>query len=251
MSEPKPDSGSQPSQFGNISTRTSILMEPQAVLQWYGKAIRCYLENLIGRDDAEEVVRCFAVKILRGDLAKWEGKGRFRDYIKAAVYHAAMDFHRGRRRQSREKQVEDLATFADPASAAASSTDCWLGLCRGTLLEWALESLREFQDSHADNVFYTLVRLLDEDPAATADELAQGLSRATGRKYTVDNARKQKERARHNLAGFLLDAVRQTLHEPTPEEVEEELQTLGLMPYIADFLPPDWRIRGELTAETG
>jgi hypothetical protein len=37
--------------------------------------------------------------------------------------------------------------------------------------------------------------------------------------------------------------VAQTLAEPTPACVEEELIEVGLMPYIRDFLPDVWRTR--------
>ena len=42
-------------------------------------------------------------------------------------------------------------------------------------------------------------------------------------------------------ARLLVDEVTPTLDGGTPDYVEEELCELGLMGYVRDFLPPDWR----------
>jgi hypothetical protein len=50
---------------------------------------------------------------------------------------------------------------------------------------------------------------------------------------------KQMRRVRRLFAELLYLAVRETLDEPTPENINDELQTLGLLPYIEGFLPGD------------
>ncbi len=232
MREPSPSFGSQTSQIGNISTRLSIVAEPGAIIQRYGGAIRAYLDALLGPDGAEDVAGEMAVKILQGEFAGWgPGNGRFRDYLKTAVHHAAIDW---RRRQARERRVQlrDLSAIPDPADP---STDLWLQLWRGALLSAILEKLKAHEERHTDNVFYTVVRILAEGDAEKSSDLARRLTGATGRDYGAANARKQAERARKMLTRLLLEEVGQTLPEPTPQQVEDELRTLGLLRYVVAF----------------
>jgi hypothetical protein len=46
---------------------------------------------------------------------------------------------------------------------------------------------------------------------------------------------------------MLLEEVSRLITNPTPERVQEELATIGLMEYVKDFLPTDWKKTGELT----
>jgi hypothetical protein len=50
--------------------------------------------------------------------------------------------------------------------------------------------------------------------------------------------------ATHNIEEIALG-----FDDPTPEQVEDELIETGLMPYVQDLLPADWRTRGELNEE--
>jgi hypothetical protein len=235
MSEQPSSAGARTSQFGHISTRASIVAQPQAILRQYGKAIRGYLDALLGTDDAEDVAGEVAVKILRGDFADWApGKGRFRDYLKTAVRNAAFDFMR---KSGRARRVKDLNSLPDPASPAGPSADVWLNHWRSAVLAGALEKLKAYQDRRPGNVYCTVVRLLEEAPGANSRELARWLTEATGRSYRPDNARKQTERARRQFAELLVEEVCLTLDEPTLPHVTEELQTLGLLPYVAGSLP--------------
>jgi hypothetical protein len=50
------------------------------------------------------------------------------------------------------------------------------------------------------------------------------------------------------FAQILLREVEQTLDAPSPQELEEELTEIGLMRHVRDFLPADWRKRGDRPA---
>ena len=45
------------------------------------------------------------------------------------------------------------------------------------------------------------------------------------------------------FAELLVREAAETIDEPTPAGVEEELADLGLMGYVAAWLPEDWRTR--------
>lgn len=250
MIDPAASTGSESSQFANIATQSSVLTQPALILRRYGRAIRGYLGVLLGDENGEEVAREFAVTVLQGRLgARTPGQGRFRDYLKVSVYHAAMDFLRRAQRRGGEKSFDDLSWIADPSQEPAPTRHAWLNLYRAEVLEAALQALQQYQERNPGNVFHTLVTLLDQVDGADSEELAKQLSQATGSRYTSANARKQKERARRKLAEFLLKEVNQTLEQPSPQAVEEELQALGLIDYVRPFLPTDWHARGMLAAD--
>lgn len=243
MIDPSASTASQASQFADIATRMSIFTQPAQILSRYGRAIRGYLCALLGDEDGEEMAREFAVKVLQGALeARPPGRGRFRDYLKTCVHHAAMDFLRRSQRRGGEKSFEDLSWIADPSAEPARARETWLSLYRAEVLASALKALQHYQEGNPGNVFHTLVGLLDR--CDDSEELARELSKMTGTVYTAANARKQKERARRKLAELLLEEIRQTLDEPTPQALQEELGTLGLLDQVRPFLPEDWRTHG-------
>jgi RNA polymerase sigma factor (sigma-70 family) len=221
--------------LAEISTRLSSLTQPEALVQRYGQAIRGYLQALLrDPDDVEDAVQDFMVKILDGQFQHWPGTGRFRDYLKTAVRNAACDFLR---QKGRAKQAGNLEQLPDRGSAAGESGDVWLDLYRRAVLDAAFRQLRSHQEGHEHNVFCTLLRLRAEDGDAASTELADRLSRATGRAYTAENTRQQLHRARRLFAELLVEEVRQALGEPANQDIAAELQSLGLMTYVAEFMP--------------
>ncbi len=231
------ESVSGSSEFSDISTRVSILGQPRVLLERYGRAVRGYLEAMLG-PEGEEVARDFTVKLLQGKFEHWTpGRGRFRDYLKAAVHHAAVDFLR---RKGKEKQASGLELLSDPLSGSPSQAETWLNLYRSEVLAAAFKELKRYQEQHPGNVFHTLARLLADDADADSRQLADRLTQATGRRFTPENARKQTERSRRKLAELLLEQVRATLDGPSPAQLEQEVRTLGLMPFIEPHLPGDW-----------
>lgn len=84
-----------------------------------------------------------------------------------------------------------------------------------------------------------------ERPEARDAELAEHLSQDV-KPITPEAFRKQLSRSRRALAELLVLEVAETLSTVNPEEVEEELIAVGLMEYVAPFLPSDWRERGVL-----
>jgi DNA-directed RNA polymerase specialized sigma24 family protein len=207
------------------------------MLKRYGRAIRAYLVALVGQE-ADDVLSEITIKFLEGKFEHWSpssGKGRFRDYLKQSVYNAAQDHLR--RQRSRGGRHRSLEEVSEPGEEPSPLRDCWLAECRQAVIQGALGALREFQDRHPGNVFHTLVCQLvrwaeEEGKEPTAEELGALLGAQRGRSYTVANVRAQKKRARDKFAELLLEEVRSTLEEPTPEGIQEELQFLGLTAYV-------------------
>jgi len=95
-------------------------------------------------------------------------------------------------------------------------------------------------------MFHTILKLRSENPELNSAALAQRLTEQTGTNYTAANVRQQLHRAKFRFAQFLVQEVGNSLDWPIPDEVEEELIDLGLIKYVRDFLPDDWKTSGEM-----
>ncbi len=248
MSDAQPPSSDQRFSLDRISTQWSSLSDPQQFILRYATAIRSYLDALLKNPhDAEEVQQEFLMRVVQHGFGRVSpDRGRFRDYLKIAVRNAALT------RLRRKKE----ATFGDPAvhgladsepTPQAAAEDQWLADWRSCLLSRAWRRLEGHQRRSPGNLGHTVLRAAVEHPEDDSRTLANRVSAATGRPLKPEAFRKQLSRARHLFAEFLVEEVALTLDEQTPEGVEEELVDIGLMEYVRDFLPSDWRSRGRLS----
>jgi Sigma-70 region 2 len=244
MTRPTPSVGTESSRFENIPTRESIVARPAALILRYGRAIRGYAVAQLGEQDADDFVNTFCVKVLGGAFEHWTpGERRFRDYLKAAVRNAIADFQRRENRRNKPA----LGQPAGLSTCEAPDED-WLDCYLPNVLDLAFKALRTYQEEHPGNVYYTLVQILGEgglidDRKIDYREVVEKLRQATGRAFTVDNARQLRRRACRKLAELLVAEVWLTLGRQTVEDLEEELHLLGVLPYIGGFLPADWKQR--------
>lgn len=106
--------------------------------------------------------------------------------------------------------------------------------------------MKDAQKQNPKSPAHTLLRLRTDFPDDTSDQLADKLSQKLGTPIRPDACRQMLRRARLKFAELLVDEIRLGLDDPTPARVEEELAALELLDHVRDFLPADWRHRGEL-----
>jgi hypothetical protein len=222
-----------------ISTHWPQIQDPARFVLRYAPAIEAYLTVLV-RDlhAVEEITQEFFLRVVeRGISPQTHLRGRFRNYLKAAVRNAALTHFRRRRPASLDdNMVMKLAGDApDPADAD------WLREWRRCVLDRVWDNLEQHERHSPGNFAYTVLRLTAEFPDADSIELAEKASTAAGHTLSPAAYRKQLSRARRAFAQYLLKEVVQTVEAPTAERVEEELIEVGLMPYVGPFLPDDWR----------
>lgn len=202
----------------------------------YGLAIRRYLEALLKNShDAEEAAQEFLLRVHEQGLHNaTPARGRFRDYLKKAVRNAGLNFLRHKHAACRAA----LPLQPEAVAEAEQQTDQrWLAEWRTALLDRAWRDLEHHQRQSPDNLCHTVLRLTVDHPEADSRTLAERASSLAGRPIRPDAFRKQLSRARRLLAEFLVVAVGHTLRPPTPENIEDELITLGLIEYVRDYLP--------------
>ncbi|MBC7816490.1 MAG: sigma-70 family RNA polymerase sigma factor [Planctomycetaceae bacterium] len=221
------------SMLEQISTCWPTISNPVQFVMRYARAIQKYVGALV-RDphDAEEVAQDFLVKVFdKGFCPENLSRGRFRDYLKAAVRYVAISHLRKRRPAEVDEQV-----FASLAQPEASADKEWATEWRDCLLERVWQTLELNQQQIPENLFYSVLRLVTDDPKADSETQAGRLAQQLGRPYRADAFRQQLRRARRQFAKLLVDEVRQTLHNPDDEVVEQELIDLDLMPFVREFL---------------
>jgi DNA-directed RNA polymerase specialized sigma24 family protein len=214
----------------------------------YAAAIRNYVGALIRNEhDADEVSQEVVIRLLRGQFASaTPERGSFRRLLMVATHNLVRTYWS---RQQRKPRADiDLGSIAGAAEESALEAEA-LASWKQSLLDMAWKGLEEYQNEHPGTVAYTLLRLRADYPDDESEALAGRLSAAAGKPFRADAVRQQLRRARVRFAQILLEEVSRGLDEPTPARVEEELIETGLMPYVEDLLPTDWRTRGELSEE--
>ena len=222
-----------------ISTEWAIVRDPARFVRRYASAIHRYVAALVtDRHDAEEVTQELFLRVAQhGFLRTRQEGGRFRDYLKAAVRNAALNFlRRNRTRKPADAGIVEAA-LADKTALAADQA--WAAAWRRSLLERACRSLEKHQRRTPGNLFHTVLSVLADNPLDDTKTLADRTGALIGRPLQPAAFRKQVSRARRMLARLLVQEVAQTLDEPTPEHIKEELIELALWEYVRDYLSPE------------
>jgi RNA polymerase sigma factor (sigma-70 family) len=238
-----------------------VVSAKQQLLQHYYHAIYRYLRAMVrDGDEAGELTHEFAVRFLRGDFRCADpSRGRFRDMLKRALRHLAIDYWRRKRaekeraplplwdgrpeeadwRRCPPRRRTDGASVADwrrrppprrgpgdPSLADRTFVRGW----SAEMLAKAWESLARIEGETAC-CYHTVLRLRTEHPEQGSAELARRASARLGRPLTEGAFRQVLRRAREKFADLLVAEVARTINTRDPDAVEEELIELDLHSY--------------------
>jgi DNA-directed RNA polymerase specialized sigma24 family protein len=231
----------QPQRLDRISTSWTLLAQAhqgtadaasaarRLLLERYGGAVRRFLGALLRDDEAaDDLTQEFGLALIEGKLATaTPDRGRFRDYVKATAVHLV---HRYRQKQKRRPQLTPAGP--QPAVLSASETDLsFVQSWRDELLARTWEALAQ-----AHPTYFTVLHFRAAHPDLAAEQLAGALGPQLGKKMTVEGVRQALCRARALFADLLIAELTQSLKEPTPEEIEQELGELNLLGYCRPAL---------------
>ncbi|MEM9587317.1 MAG: sigma-70 family RNA polymerase sigma factor [Planctomycetota bacterium] len=201
----------------------------------YGEAVRRYLLGAL-RDDAaaEETFQEFAIRLLRGDYRSANpDKGRFRGFLKVVLSRLVADHYR---KLSRRKETTLDAEFdVGDDSEVQDREQAFVNVWRDEMLTQAWEGLAN-EERRTGKPWMTLLRMRVEHPKLRSIELAQRMEEAASEPFTATRLRVMLHRSREKFAGFLIDAVAQSLSDPHPDAIEEELAELHLLEYCQSVL---------------
>jgi len=206
------------------------------LLERYGGAVQRYLRGALRNpDDATELFQEFACRFLEGKLQGADPKrGRFRDFLKGVLYHLIVDFHNRRRRRARTLPERHADLEVGPMSLADHDSQ-FLSSWREELLarSW---SVLEAQEKETGQPHFVVLRFRADHPKMRSPEMAKELSARLKKPLTSAGVRQLLHRAREKFADILLDEVTQSLDDPSPEQLTEELENLGLSEYCRPAL---------------
>jgi RNA polymerase sigma-70 factor (ECF subfamily) len=233
--------------LNNISTMWTVLRQahegpPDAataakelLLRRYSGAIYRYLVSILGdAATADDLTQEFGLSLVRGQFKQVDPeRGRFRNYLKTVLLHLVSDYRRKQMRQPRQLP-EDNPDAGSPTVPELDQefNESW----RQELLARTWSALAEAQTN-----YHEVLRFRAEHPKMRSHEMAEQLTRRLGRPFSPEGVRQTLRRARDRFAELLIDEVAQSLDQPTPEQVEQELAELRLLDYcrpILDRNPP-------------
>jgi RNA polymerase sigma-70 factor (ECF subfamily) len=202
------------------------------LLERYGGAVSRYLLGAVRDPDAaDELAQEFALRLVRGDFRRADPqRGRFRDYLKAALVHLVDDYHRARQAAPRQL-APDAPEPAAPAPPSADSERGFLATWREELLERTWQALAE-----ANAAYHAALLLRIQSPDLSSAQMAEELGTRLGRPLTADWVRKAVQRAQARFADLLIEEVATSLEGGTEEELREELRELDLLRYCRSAL---------------
>jgi RNA polymerase sigma factor (sigma-70 family) len=235
-------SGDFPDGLDQIETDWSLVHEPAYIVLRYSSAIQGYLRALIRNGhDAEEVGQDFFLWVSEHGFPRIsKDRGRFRDYLKKVIRNTAVSFLR--RPQGPKLTPLDISQIPEPEEAFDDPDEKWLAEWRQCILQRAWKRLRDHQRKSRNNLACKVLRLCAAHPGENSEALAERMSKLLRKPMRADAFRKQLSRARHKFAFYLVDEIVQTLDDPEPSDVEDELADLHLIKYVREFLPLRRRI---------
>jgi RNA polymerase sigma factor (sigma-70 family) len=257
MNEASDPSAEQPTRIDEIATQWSLLRlahqssirvagpARNVLVLRYSRAIRGYVGAMVKDvEDADELAQEVVVRLLQGNFARANPeRGRFRDMLKVAVRNVVLTYWTQKRRRAKvDWDVGQLPGEDEEGQIEQEWTAAW----QRSVLDMTWAALEDYARAHPQSVSWILLRLRADHPEDDLTQLAARFAQQTGKTLRPPALRQQLRRARLRFAELLIEEVAKSLDDPTPERVEEELIETGLMPYVHDFLPPDWRTKGEL-----
>jgi RNA polymerase sigma factor (sigma-70 family) len=202
----------------------------KTILERYSAAVYRYLLAAVKNEEtAKELCQEFALRFVRGDFAAVDpDRGRFRHYLKRVLFNLVREHYRSSKRHCKEKPLtpEQAATLLDAncADAEREFADLW----KAELLARAWSALESWEAQPKNLPLYTILRCRMDHSQADSTQLAKLLTEILGKPVKADWVRNRLHFARAKFAEFLVDAVRQTLADPSQEDLVQELIDLEL-----------------------
>ena len=237
--------------LGNIQTQWSVIRDAhrtseseqsaaqarESLVMRYATAIRKFV-GVVLRDEhlVDEMAQEVLVRMLKGDFSGADpNRGRFRDLLKTAIRNMIRNHWA---KENRRSSVEYDLNLVDDADSN-NEDQLWTTQWTETILTIAWDRLKHWSAS-SESVAYDVLKLRSQYPDESSTQLAARLSESTGTEITPATTRQQLRRARVRFAQYLIDEIADGLTDPTPQNLSDELKSLGLYNSVRDVLPKEW-----------
>lgn len=203
----------------------------RALVMRYSPAVRKYVGAMVrNNEQADDLAQDVMMRLMRGDFAGADpDRGRFRDLLKTAIRNMV----RNHWDKSGRRAASDAGLDAVADSASEELESVWVGAWQKTIIDQTFSRMLA-EDGGKPGPGYQLLKLRAEFPDATSDELAERLTKKSGKEFRADATRQLLKRTRARFVAFLLDEVRSGLDDESDERVQQELADLGLLAYLKE-----------------
>jgi hypothetical protein len=175
------------------------------------------------------------LRLVRGAFERAHpDRGRFREFVKRALYNLVVDHHRARRRQPDLLGDAAAGVADDPGDFAQLDAEFVAGW-RDELLERAWDSLAA-DERRGGQPYHAVLKLRTEQPDCRSPQLAAELSTRLGRAVDAAWVRKNLQRARERFSDCLIAEVARGLESADPQLIADDLEELGLLDYCREAL---------------
>jgi RNA polymerase sigma-70 factor (ECF subfamily) len=223
-------------QAHNSNTDLRMEAQKQLLLRYYGAVYRYLLGIVRDPQVAEELTQDFAVRFLRGEFHGADpGRGRFRDFLKAALRHLAHDYWRKQLRIPQPLDQDGAEPVATDSTADNSFDRQFLEKWREELLSRTWEGLAAVE-AGTGHPYLTVLQRKTQEPQVRSAQLAEQLSSQLKKPFTEVAVRQLLHRAREMFADLLVEEVVQSIETPELDELEQELVDLDLLGYCQSAL---------------
>jgi RNA polymerase sigma-70 factor (ECF subfamily) len=208
----------------------------QVLMQRYCGAVYRYLLSAV-RDPyvAEDLTQEFALRFIQGRFRMADpSQGRFRNYVKTALFHLVDDWRKRLGRGPKPMRLESDEVVPAPDETAAAEQafrDSW----RQELLSRTWKALEGVQQQ-SGQPYHDVLRFRVDHPDMRSPGMAEQLTARLGRPFTAAGVRQLLHRARERFADLLLEEARVSLEGAGQGDLVEELAELNLLQYCQSAL---------------
>jgi DNA-directed RNA polymerase specialized sigma24 family protein len=210
--------------------------QKKLLLRYYGAAYRYLVGTVHDPLAAEELAQEFAVRFLRGDFRNADpGRGRFRDFLKTALRHLAMDFWRQNAKAPRALATDQALLLPSGARDLDALDREFLDNWREELISRTWGELEAVQ-ARTGQPYYSVLRHKTQEPQVRSAQLAEDLHRQFKKSFSAAATRQILHRARELFADLLVEEILQSLETIDLDKAEQELIELNLLSYCTRAL---------------
>jgi RNA polymerase sigma-70 factor (ECF subfamily) len=208
----------------------------QVLMQRYCGAVYRYLLSAV-RDPsaAEDLTQEFALRFIQGRFRMADpSQGRFRNYVKTALFHLVDDWRKRPGKGPKPIRLESDEVVPAPDQVAVAEQafrDSW----RQELLARAWKALEGVQQQ-SGQPYHDVLRFRVDHPDMPSPQMAEQLTARMNRPFTAAGVRQLLHRARERFADLLLEEARLSLEDAGHSDLEEELAELNLLKYCQSAL---------------
>lgn len=212
---------------GEASDLAAVEDARRQLLHRYAASVYQYLFACVNDEQtASELAQDFAVRFLAGRYESADrDRGRFRDFLKRCLSNMVTDYFR--RLASERKKLQNLKSQIEKQPLQEQFDSLWQQ-------EILSQTWTAFENHCSpDSSLYLILKRRAEFPDESAAEIAAATEAAAPHLRPLTNAsvRQILHRARRMFADLLRKEVAQTIADPSPQNIDEELAALGLLKY--------------------